>query len=53
MSAVTPGVITHLGLKSNKDQSHIHEIVNIIVTSPHTYTAQHTLVHGYTHVPSH
>lgn len=52
-SAVTHGVITRFGLKSNKDQSHIHEIVNVIVTSSRTYTAHHTLVHGYTHVPSH
>lgn len=39
-----PSVITRFGLKSNKDQSHIHEIVNVIVTSSHTYTAHHTLV---------
>lgn len=52
-SAVTHGVITRFGLISNKDQSHTHEIVNVIVTSSHTYTAHHTLVHGYTHVPSH
>lgn len=51
--AVTHGVITRMGLQSNNDQSGDHETVNVIVTSSQTYTTQHTLVHGYTHVPSH
>lgn len=40
-SAVTDGVITRFGLKSNKDQSRNHEIVNVIVIPRHIPT-QHT-----------